>query len=228
MPSRREILLTIFKFFDLVVMAFSFGLASFAVYLDHQNISLQAFLVVRVEIQNFIVFLAILFCWHYVFSFFGLYNSKRLPTPKSKESFDVLKATSVATCIISIMAFLLNIEVINLTFIAVFWTTNCAVLILSRLLLRFSLKQLRLRGRNLRDTLIVGTNQRAIKIAKELEEKKELGYHILGFVDEQWIGTSGSIRNRYHIVSDFSGFADFLKNNVVDEVLIWYSGEITL
>jgi exopolysaccharide biosynthesis polyprenyl glycosylphosphotransferase len=217
---RREILLTAFKLFDLIVMIVSFGFGFLTVYLDVGTISLHSFLAVRVEIHNFIIFLLCLFSWHYIFCFFGLYDSKRMPAQESLEIIDIFKATSVATIMAAIIAVAFSVEVININFLIVFFLTNFSLLISSRFILRLGLKQLRLKGRNLRNALIVGTNHRAMRIVKELEEKKELGYHILGFVDDAWSGNKDFHKTGYHIVTDFVNFGNFLKSNVVDEVLI--------
>ena len=41
------------------------------------------------------------------------------------------------------------------------------------------LRQVRLRGHNLRHVLILGTNPRAVEFARKIESKPELGYEYL-------------------------------------------------
>jgi len=92
--------------------------------------------------------------------------------------------------------------------------------ILSRLFLRSLLTQVRLRGRNLRFVLLVGTNNRAVDFAKRLSERPELGYRVLGFVDQDWKGLEDFRKTGFSIVSDFENLAPYLRNTVVDEVVI--------
>jgi exopolysaccharide biosynthesis polyprenyl glycosylphosphotransferase len=68
--------------------------------------------------------------------------------------------------------------------------------------------------------LIVGTNARAVRFAKKLASKHELGYRLVGFVENDWEMNRGFRENGYSIVSDFDGFAAFIRENVVDEVMI--------
>jgi len=72
----------------------------------------------------------------------------------------------------------------------------------------------------MRNLLIVGTNPRAVEFAKKVESEPELGYVVLGFVDEDWGGLGVFKQNGYALFSDFEGFNEFIRNNVVDEVFI--------
>jgi exopolysaccharide biosynthesis polyprenyl glycosylphosphotransferase len=69
--------------------------------------------------------------------------------------------------------------------------------------------------------LIVGTNPRAVEFAKRITANKELGYRVLGFVDDPWPGTPNFEGSEYQIVSDSDGLAEFLRWNVVDEVAVY-------
>jgi FlaA1/EpsC-like NDP-sugar epimerase len=84
----------------------------------------------------------------------------------------------------------------------------------SRLVLRSLLRQLRSRGRNLRNVIIVGTNNRALAFAKKIESKPDLGYLLRGFVDDvvmnEEIGTG-----RYSVVASLDNLPEFLRHNVV-------------
>ena len=86
-------------------------------------------------------------------------------------------------------------------------------------MLRSLLRQLRSRGRNLRNVIIVGTNNRALAFAKKIESKPDLGYLFKGFVDDavmsEEIGTG-----RYSLVASLDSLPEFLRRNVVDEVVI--------
>ena len=46
------------------------------------------------------------------------------------------------------------------------------------------------------------------------------GLKLVGFVDQHWAGEDEFRQSGYEVVSDFAGFQDFLKDHVVDEVVI--------
>jgi exopolysaccharide biosynthesis polyprenyl glycosylphosphotransferase len=68
--------------------------------------------------------------------------------------------------------------------------------------------------------LIVGTNPRAIQFAREIETKPELGYQIIGFVDDDYPENGEFKKSGYALLSNFNDFQSFLRNHVVDEVVI--------
>jgi exopolysaccharide biosynthesis polyprenyl glycosylphosphotransferase len=68
--------------------------------------------------------------------------------------------------------------------------------------------------------LIVGTNNRALEFAAAVEARPELGYRLLGFVDEQWVGPQPPGATQPALVSDLDGFQQFLRTHVVDDVVV--------
>jgi exopolysaccharide biosynthesis polyprenyl glycosylphosphotransferase len=86
--------------------------------------------------------------------------------------------------------------------------------------MRKFLRWMRTHGRNSRQVLIVGTNPRAVEFAHAIEGKPELGYHLIGFVDEEWPGAQEFGSSGNAIVSDLNHFPSFLRERIVDEVVI--------
>ena len=216
---RRKILLKAFKFFDLLVMVLCFVMAAAVVAYGIDAISFEQFLEMRIKVQNFAVFFGFLLIWHVLFSLFGLYHSRRLSSRRD-EIVDVAKATSVGTLVIVIFAFLFEITMVTPTFLGVFWATSTGITILSRLALRYALEKVRLHGRNLRFMLIAGTNPRAIQFARKIKADPGLGYRVIGFLDQEWPGMEDFRKTGYSTVTDFAGFPSFLRDRVVDEVVV--------
>lgn len=216
---RRQILMVAFKFSDSLIMIFSFILATIMVSYRMDTISLEQFLHMRIKIANFALFLGLLLLWHIIFSVFGLYRSKRFSSFK-REIKDIVKATSLGTFAIYILSLLFHIEMVNPVFLISFWTASTFITVFTRLVLRYTLNLIRRQGRNLRYLLIVGTNSRAVQFARKIESRPELGYVISGFVDVDWKECDEFQKTGYSLVADFNGFTEFIRNNVVDEVLI--------
>ena len=218
-PLRRQILLDALKLADLVVMALSFVLAASVISLQISRVSVVEFLSMRISVQNFALFLALLCVWHVIFSLFGLYQSRRLSTRRA-EIADLIKATSLGTIAIFIGAYIFHIRLVTLVFTGIFWTESCTTSISIRVILRYVLAQLRLRGRNLRHVLILGTNQRAVEFARTIETKPELGYRLIGFVDDQWTGVEESQKTNYPVIGNLKELPGILRERVIDEVVI--------
>ena len=216
---RRQILLKSFKLFDLLVMVFAFGLATLAVQYQTSTIPLTELIEMRIKIQNFALFICLLLAWHFMFSLFGLYHSRRFSS-RWEEVRDVIKATTLGSLAVLAASVLIRISLINNVFFWVFWAASTLTTILSRLALRYILVKFRLHGRNLRQMLIVGTNPRALKFARNIEAKPELGYRVFGFVDDDY-GKNELFRNSgYPLVASFNDFPSYIREHVVDEVCI--------
>jgi exopolysaccharide biosynthesis polyprenyl glycosylphosphotransferase len=184
------------------------------------TISLAAFLSMRTKVSNFLIFLATLYIYHLVFRMFGLYRSRRL-SPRLAETVDLLKATTLSAVCFAVIGWILSVRMLSVLFLIMFWAISSTVLIASRIALRFTLAHIRARGRNLRYLLIFGTNPRALAFARRLVSSPERGYRLLGFVDDQWPGMEEFHRSGFELVCRYAGLAEFLRRNVVDEVVIY-------
>ena len=216
---RRRILLRAAKLFDLTVMTLCFALAAVLVAHDTATVSLADFLSMRVRVRNFVLFAAFLLVWHLVFCFYHLYDSRRL-SPRWQEAFDLVKATTLGSGFVCLAAFLFRLKMVTPRFALGFWFVSTATLVASRLVARNLQSHLRVRGRNLRQMLIVGTNPRAVLFARKIAATPALGYHVLGFVDRAWGGWGEFRKSGYPLASDFERFPVFLRERVVDEVVI--------
>jgi exopolysaccharide biosynthesis polyprenyl glycosylphosphotransferase len=189
------------------------------VYAD-RSVDLVAFLGMRVKLSNFLIFLfALLFC-HSVFSFYGLYRSRRLSS-RTSEIADCLKASTLSSVTFLAMGFLFHIRMITPQFLLMFWLILSVIMVGTRLIMRVWLTEVRKHGRNLRYMLILGTNARAIDFAQKIKDQPARGYQILGFVDDNWPGLAEFKSKGLKLVASYEGLAEFLRRNVVDEVAIY-------
>jgi exopolysaccharide biosynthesis polyprenyl glycosylphosphotransferase len=219
--ARRKLLTNAFKLFDLGLMLLAFALASLAVL--HQSntvtMSMTEFFSMRVKVQNFAIFALLMLVWHLIFSLMGLYASRRLST-RLREVGEVIKTTVAGTLVILVGSMVFHIKLITPLFLAVFWLVTTITTVSSRLMLREFLSFVRKRGRNLRHVVIVGTNGRALEFARRVGSHPELGYRIAGFVDQDWHGMDTFRQSGYVLASDIGHFPQYLRNSVVDEVVV--------
>jgi exopolysaccharide biosynthesis polyprenyl glycosylphosphotransferase len=216
---RRQALLTAFKLFDVVLMVTAFGLATVPVLYEADVASFAQFLEMRIRVNDFLIFTGLLAAWHLIFTSFGLYQSHRLGRPRA-EMVSVIKAVTLSTFVVFVAALFLKISLVTPVFLMVFWAIGSGLVVMSRLTLRYFLKRVRLHGRNLRFVLIAGTNARGVELAGKIESTPELGYRIIGFADEDWFGMEAFQQTGYKLVCSLDDFPNFLRNSVVDEVVM--------
>jgi exopolysaccharide biosynthesis polyprenyl glycosylphosphotransferase len=142
-------------------------------------------------------------------------------TTRGSEAIEICKATFLASVFLVLSAWVFHIGIVTAPFVLVFWLSSTGAMIACRSVGHYVLAILRRRGKNGRFVLIVGTNERAILFARRLTELPELGYRIVGFVDDDWSGTEHFEATGYKRCCTFAELADFLRHNVVDEAAIY-------
>lgn len=218
-PFVRKALFNAFRLFDLLLMSLAFALAAYVIHSQSSRVSFEEFLSMRVKIQNFFLFLAILYGWYASMEYFMLYQSRRLNNQK-RGIIDILKAISLGTLLLFIISLLFQITFITPLFLVIFWLSSLVAITLSRVCLRFLLAAVRRHGRNLRSVVIVGTNPRARRFAQKIQEKAELGYRIWGFVDDEWNGIQEFHRANFPLKGNLAEFPAILREHVIDEVVV--------
>ena len=163
--NRRYVLLSLFKLFDLGLLVGSFIAAAIPSLSEVGATSLSDFLSMRISVRNFVLFACLLLLWHLLFLCFGLYESKRFSN-QHREDLDVLKATSLGTFVLLELGIPFHLSVIHPRFLLVFWAVSTISAVAIREAIRLVLKRMRQHGRNLRHVLIVGTNPRAVQLAR--------------------------------------------------------------
>jgi exopolysaccharide biosynthesis polyprenyl glycosylphosphotransferase len=218
--DKHRLPISLLKLFDLVLVAMCFGMTTILVVHAQNKISLAAFLSMRTKIGNVFIFLLALSAYHFVFHACGLYVSRRLSS-RSSEIVDVVKASGFSLVCFVLIGLVFSVKMLTLPFLALFWVMSTVVLCTSRFTLRLALARIRVRGRNLRYMLILGTNPRAVAFARRITASPERGYRLLGFVDDEWPGMADFRRSGFQVVSSYARLAEFLRRNVVDEVAVY-------
>ncbi|MEN8131740.1 MAG: sugar transferase [Pseudomonadota bacterium] len=216
----RKHLMAGYRFYNLAVMAGAFLLATLLTYSQINSESLETFLMMRLEVRNFAILLLLLATWHMIFTAFHVYQYRCIETTWLNETFKLLNATTVGVLAVGGLGLFFQMEMLTPRFLAVLWLVATPITIASRLIMRYTLRGFRRLGRNTNHVLIVGTNPRALEFARRVESQKELGCHLVGFVDDHWWSSDIKEQGNYSRVTDLKGVPEYLKNHVVDEVII--------
>jgi exopolysaccharide biosynthesis polyprenyl glycosylphosphotransferase len=214
---KRRLYLGMLKALNLGLMVAAFGIVTvLLVPREDGGIPLTDFLSVRVKLVNLLTFCLVLLAWHGIFSLCGQYRSQRLASWRSA-LVNATCATTIASLFLGVVVIVFRIGMVTPEFLLLFWILASALVAGSRVLIRICLASLRVRGRNLRYILILGTNRRAVEFARRLDATPEWGYRVLGFVDREWHVGDG-LEKPYPLCCSFDGLAEYLRRNVVDEV----------
>jgi exopolysaccharide biosynthesis polyprenyl glycosylphosphotransferase len=217
---RNNLLTQAYKIYDTAVLVCAFAFASVINALLTRDVtSVEQFFAMRIKLRNIVIIFSIFLVWQLLFSVFSLYRSRRFEK-STREFVDILMLTTFTTFFLLGASVFFHVRLINNLFLINFWTSSSLLLILSRMLVHFQLKRAHRHGRNTCQTIIVGTNNRAQTFASLIQQKPELGYHLLGFVDDAWSGSEGMVKDRPDIIAPLNGIQEFLRQTIIDEVII--------
>ena len=212
---RRTVLFALYKFSDIVILICSLAAAIVVSGYEGMPSTLNELLSAQITIQNLIIIIIAISTWHVIFQLLGLYETKRMGS-RIQECIDIIKATSLGTFFITSFISIFYAQVFAGIFVFLLWVLSTLSTITARMTMRLLLIMIRNRGRNLRHIILIGTNQRVQRFAEKITKRKDLGYNIIGFVDDKSFDNSKNTE----LLSDLQHLSDVLKRHVVDEVVI--------
>ncbi len=119
--------------------------------------------------------------WGAIFKGMRLYRPRRISS-HLREAGDILKASTLATLVLMVIAYFLKEPEFSRVVFVYFWGLSSVGLICSRLIFRELLRVVRRRGYNLRHILIVGTEHVGQALRQQIGQHPELGLRIVGFL----------------------------------------------
>ncbi|MCP5520994.1 MAG: sugar transferase [Verrucomicrobiales bacterium] len=166
----------------------------------------------------------LLLTWITIFNALVPYNTNRFTTLRTN-IIGVVKATSVASFVLYLGAMLFSFSRVEGPVVPLFWVITTSLGVASRVFLRLALTVVRRSGLNQRHIVIVGTNPRAVQMARRIESRPELGCEIVGFITEQpsleeadWPHT-----DRWPILDTLTNIRAYLEARPADEVILCLS-----
>ncbi len=212
----RTTSLRMFKLLDIASIAVSFILA---IIISTRRLEASELLHTQIQVSDIVAFLVLLFGWHMVFLWGHLYESRRIGT-RAGEYYEILKCITMGSVLVLALGVFLHWEILNKSFFAWFWGLLLCIMVLGRLLLRNMLETLRRNGMNRRFVLIAGSRSNAQQFAEKIERRPELGYVLVGFVDDAPEPSllKGQFQSR--LIGTLKDIPQVLRNSVVDEVII--------
>jgi exopolysaccharide biosynthesis polyprenyl glycosylphosphotransferase len=211
---RRNILLEGLVLSDLLAVAASLALGLFLSATRVHHAAFGDFLSMRISLRNSLVMAAFLAASQAILRRCGLYRSRRLGS-RRELCIEIAQAVSLAALLLGALAVMFRIEAFDRSCLAVFWLAAATGLTATRAGIYHGLKILRRKGRNLRHIVIVGAGPRGQRFAEALASRAELGYCVLGFLDDGTAPAGG-----VPLLGPISELPRLLREGPVDEVAV--------
>ncbi|MEM7048824.1 MAG: undecaprenyl-phosphate glucose phosphotransferase [Acidobacteriota bacterium] len=165
--------------------------------------------------------------WPVAFYFHGLYQVRR-GRSRVDEILTLAMAVLVGTVLLSVLITWYRPTVgpesveyftFSRAFIALFALVDLVLVSGARMLLRSSLRRLRLRGHNLQRILVVGAGALGREITTKLLAHRELGFEVIGFLDDD-PGKAGRKIDEIPVLGNLREIDEVLAANAVDQVFV--------
>ncbi len=222
---RRRFLLQGLIALDALAIAVSLLFGLFLAVAGGRYAAFRDFLLARASLPNAALIGAFLLVSQRIFDYCGLYRSRRLAA-RRELYHRIVRAVSITTLLLGVIGAatarervpgaVFRVEVLDLPFLAAFWSAAVATVAAQRAGVHRVLEGLRRRGRNLRHVLIVGNGPRGRWFAESLESRPELGYRVLGFLDDAPAAPGAPCR----LLGGIGDLGRLLRTGPVDEVAV--------
>jgi exopolysaccharide biosynthesis polyprenyl glycosylphosphotransferase len=146
----------------------------------------------------------------------GLYRPRARWSIRS-EGLAIARATIVLGLISGTLLFAFRLPDVSRLFLLLLFPSQWIVTLATRIALRLGFEWMRKRGYNQRYVLVVGTGPRAQAFARKLEDHRELGLRVLGFVDDE---QRSSFSAPWRYLGSLDQIEELLHTEVIDEVAI--------
>lgn len=198
---------------DIIIFLFSMSDAYYLRFIQYTAPHIQIDFYFKISIVAIPIYVVI---FNY-YQLYESYRSKRLILEVSR----VIKANTLGIILIVLVSFLFKEVNVSRMVILIFGFINTTLMILSRIILRKSLRAMRVKGYNVKRMLIVGYNELAMNFVQKIVSNRNLGYHVAGILSDKIEGLDKSALEK--LVSHKGNFDDLEKvmaADAIDEVVV--------
>lgn len=151
---------------------------------------------------------------------FDLYSSKRV-SGRKRELFNILKANTVGLVAFIVVLYVINNPDFSRQMIFIFWAVNVIVETAMRNVIRYMLRFIRKRGKNLKYVLLVGYSKSAEAYINRIRLNPQWGYVVRGVLDDHV--ERGTMYKGVKVLGRIDNLAVILPENKLDEIAITLS-----
>jgi exopolysaccharide biosynthesis polyprenyl glycosylphosphotransferase len=154
--------------------------------------------------------------WVAILWLHGLYRPRARWTIRS-EALAIARATIVLGLITGTVLFAFRLPDVSRLFLLILFPSQWFITLATRVVLRVTFERLRARGYNLRYVVVVGSKDRARAFAAKLEDHRELGLRIVGFLDD---APPDDLPTKWRYLGPVDKIEELLHATVIDEVAL--------
>jgi len=154
------------------------------------------------------------------YSLFDLYSPHRTKS-LIDEFMNLIKANTAG--ILAFLSYLYVFREVDYSrmVLIIFYGISIALALLERIIIRYVLRKLRKKSRNLKHIIIVGYSDLAIEYSKRLYQNKHWGYNVVGIFDDDIKREYISLfKETVKVIGRIKDLETYVINNSVDEVII--------
>ncbi|MDY7034803.1 MAG: sugar transferase [Thermodesulfobacteriota bacterium] len=166
----------------------------------------------------YIVLLMIIIIWYVIFDLFGLYTSYRKQT-FGNIFWNMAKAVSVCILVMILCMYIAKITDISRIMLGIFYILNIALLAISKGSVYRILSHYRKKGFNFRNTMIIGSKERARDVIDAVGNHLDTGFKVLGCLDVERSEIGREIENGIQVIGIIGNLEKILTEHVVDELV---------
>ncbi len=151
---------------------------------------------------------------------FDLYGSKR-SSGRKREFFNIIKSNTVGLVAFIVVLYLINQPDFSRQMILIFWAVNIVAETAVRNVIRYALRFIRRRGKNLKYVLLVGYSKSAESYVNRIRLNPQWGYVVRGILDDHV--ERGTMYKGVKVLGRIDNLAVILPENKLDEIAITLS-----
>lgn len=214
MSSKREIFLLYISDFVAVNLAWAF----------YYYIRIESGWITYIKVPSFLTPMIMVYLfWILVFSVSGLYQHWFVRS-RLDEVISVLKATTLGIFVLFFLIFIddtvTESRITSRFLIILYWILMIVFVSSGRLFVRRIQKKLLKKGIGLKNTIVIGTNERALEIKNMILNYPELGYKLVGFVETKNYQSSFNPEFSNFKIGKLNELNKFIDEYSIKEILI--------
>ncbi len=183
------------------------------------------------DIRRYLLLLPIiLVLWPIVLYFYGLYQVRR-GRSRVDEALSLVVAVALAMILLSFAIILskpagaerpdgtFEVFTYSRAFLGLFAVMDMVLLVAGRNAIRYVLRKVRLSGQNLQRILVLGAGALGKEVAKKLQDHRELGFQVVGFLDDD-LGKAGREFYGVPVMGPLKRVDELITEEKIDQVYI--------
>jgi Undecaprenyl-phosphate glucose phosphotransferase len=155
-----------------------------------------------------------------LYNAFDMYSSKRTARTVY-EIFNIIKANTVGILGIMVVFYAVKMPDFSRGLVAAFYISNIIAEALMRKAVRYSLRQMRKKGYNIKHILLVGYSRAAEEYISKIKSNPEWGFEICGILDNHV--PKEAVYKGVRVIGNIECLSSILHDNQLDEISITLS-----